>query len=169
MFSSLRQDSILYVLNKKEKPKLSIARVIGVSAPVAKYPTTFNNPMGGMETTVNITVEIDGANTEFKMIPSASSIYGDNNVVIAETKEAMSSEIESMKTNSENIIKSIDYHKSVIESCDNILVDLNPSIAREREQENKIYSLETKITGIEKVLSEMNELLKTNIKGKEQI
>jgi len=164
MFSSLRQDSLIYVLNKKDSPTLSIGRVVSVSAPAPKYPATFTNPMANIESTVDITVSIDGSSYDFKKIPSQLSIYGDSNAVISETREAMASEIETMRSNSQNIIDSADYHRKVIESCSGMLEQLNPSLAKEREQENRLTSLESKLGNIESSLAELNILLK---KGKE--
>lgn len=161
MFSSLRQDSIIYILDKKNKPALSTGRVISVSAITPKYPTSFNNPLGNIETTVDITVNMDGVNMDFKKIPSSLSIYGDNGFVISETKEAMISEIEMMKNNSKNIIESIEYHKSILDSCDEMLEKLNPNLAKEKENELKMNSLETRMSNIETVLAEMNDTLKT--------
>lgn len=164
MFSSLRQDSLIYVLNKKDSPILSIGRVISVSAPTPKYPTTFTNPINNIESTVDITVNIDGNNYDFKKIPSQLSIYGDNNAVISETRDAMASEIETMRSNSQNIIDSIDYHKKIIECCSNMLEQLNPNLAKEREQENRLNNLESKLGNIESSLAELSNFLK---KGKE--
>lgn len=166
MFSSLRQDSLLYVLNRKENPTLSVGKVVSVSAPTPKYPNTYTTMMQGIETTIDITVNIDGSNVDFKKIPSNLIIYGDSGMVISETREAMMSEIETMKTNSRNVIESVDYHKRVLECCDTMLEQLNPSLAKEREQENKLNSLETRMGKIEDVLAEMNGTLKS-IKGKE--
>jgi len=156
----------LYVLNRKDNPTLSIGRVISVSAPLPKYPNTYTNPMSGIETTVDITASVDGSNVDFKKIPSNLVIYGDSGIVISETREAMISEIETMKSNSRNIIESVDYHKRVLECCDTMLEQLNPSLAKEREQENKLNSLEARMGKIEDVLAEMNGTLKS-IKGKE--
>lgn len=166
MFSSLRQDSLLYVLNRKDNPMLSVGRVVSVSSPMPKYPNTYTNPMSGIETTVDITVNVDGSNVDFKKIPSNLVIYGDSGVVISETREAMISEIETMKSNSRNVIESVDYHKKVLDSCETMLEQLNPSLAKEREQETKLNNLESRMGNIEKVLAEMNGTLKS-IKGKE--
>ena len=76
MFSSLRQDSLFYILDKRSKPILTVARVAAVSNPAPKYSPGTNplNPLlNGMETTVDITVSVDGQNTDFKKVPSPST------------------------------------------------------------------------------------------------
>lgn len=160
MFSSLRPDNLFYVLHKGEKPTLDVGRVVSVSNPVAKYNTSIQ-PTFGIETTVDVTVNVNDTNMEFKQLPSTLSIaaWGNNGVVVSDDKAAMNSEIESMLNNSRKIIDSVDYHKSIIENCENILVTLNPNIAKEKQQEEKINNLEGKIDGIENTLSDMKNIL----------
>ena len=86
MFGNIRQDGIIYILDKRNIPTLSVGRVSAVSNPVPKYSTTFNPMANGIETTVDITVNIDGSNAEFKKVPSNLSIYGENGVVISEQR-----------------------------------------------------------------------------------
>lgn len=162
MFSSLRQDSTLYILDKTAVPVLNIGKIIGVSSPVPKYPS--NLSLGIIETVVDITAATDDKKYIFEKVPSNLSIYIENGVIISENKEAMSVEVEAMRDRSIKTIESIDYHKSVVESCDNILLQLNPNIAREKEQENRLKSLEDKMGNIETVLSQMNQTL-TNLKN----
>lgn len=161
MFSSLRQDSLFYILDKRNTPALTVARVAAVSNPVPKYGAAINPLVNGMETTVDITVDIDGQKTEFKKVPSSASIYGENGVVISESKDAMFAEIEAMRENSKRIIESVDYNKTVMERCDVMMGQLNPGIAKEKENDSRLSKLEERMGGIEAVLSDMNGTLKS--------
>lgn len=158
MFSSLRQNSTLYILDKAGVPKLKIGKVTGTTTPVPKYNVPTNG-LGGFETVLDIFAEAEGTPYEFKKVPSQVSIYSDNNVVISESREAMSAEIEAIKTLSSKVIAedNIKFHNDVVESCDIIQATLNPNIAREKENENKINALEQKLSNIETILSKMNE------------
>lgn len=49
----------------------------------------------------------------------------------------MSSEINSMKQRSTDIVNSIQLHKDIIKGCDEILMQLNPEIQERQEAENK--------------------------------
>ena len=71
----------------------------------------------------------------------------------------MSAEVEAMLRTSRQIIDSVDYHKRVIESCDKMLRELNPRFAKEKEQEEKIVSLENKMNGVENTLGDIKEML----------
>jgi hypothetical protein len=60
-----------------------------------------------------------------------------------------------MLATSRHILDSIPYHKNVVASCDAMMAVLNPQIAKEREQEQKIGHLEQKMGGIEDMLGKL--------------
>lgn len=162
MFQGLRQGSLFYILEKGDTPILKIGQVVSVSQPVPKYNTTFTpGQQFGMETVVDISVKVGDDTVDFKQLPSALSIanFGQNGVVVSESKEAMSAEVEAMLRTSRQIIDGIPYHKRVISSCDNMLRELNPQFAKEKEQEEKIGALEQKMNGMEGTLGDIREML----------
>lgn len=126
MFSALRQGSVLYILEKGENPTFKIGSVVSVTQPNYNSNFLLNN------TTVDINVKVDEQNMEFKNVLSTQSVTNYNNAVITETKELMSIEVENMLQNSRNIINSTNYHNNVIASCENILKELNPRFAKEK-------------------------------------
>ena len=162
MFSGLRQNSLFYILEKGEAVTLKIGQVVSVSNPQPKYNQyqplqPYNQP----ETTVDVKVKIGDDTMDFKQLPSNLSIvnFGQNGMVVSESKEAMSAEVEAMLRNSNSILDSIPYHKKVITCCDEMLRQLNPQFAKEKEQEEKIGVLEQKMGGIENTLSQMMGML----------
>ena len=161
MFSSLRQGSPFYVLEKTDEPKLKIGSVASVSQPVPKYSNTFipNQQFGEM--VVDVVVKVGEEELKFEKLPSNLSIanFGANGVVVSESKEAMNSEVEGMLRNSKQIVESVPYHEKVIASCDIMLRELNPQFAKEKEQEEKIGLLEQKMSGMEVTLSDIREML----------
>ena len=64
---------------------------------------------------LDITVDVDGKMTNFQKLPANTEIadFG-NNIVIATSKEAMNSELISMKQRSLDIIGSVELHESVV-------------------------------------------------------
>ena len=161
MFQSLRQGSLFYILEKGETPKLKIGHVVSVSQPQPKYSTSFPLPTNGVEMVVDLSVKVDSETMDFKGLPSNLSIanFGARGMVVSESKEAMSAEVEAMLKTSQQAIDSIPYHQKVLASCDDILRELNPQFAKEKEQEEKIGALENKIVGMESSLSEIRDLL----------
>ena len=156
MFSTLRQNSPIYVLDKKDSPVLKKGIIETVSPQRSRTGSFYGQPM---DMIVDIRVNIDGTSQEFKNIPANLSIANDGNIVISETKEAMSTEVDSMLSISKQILESIDYHKDVIEKCEQILKDLNPQFAKDKLQEEKINSLEFRIGGVENTLGDIKDML----------
>ena len=86
-------------------------------------------------------------------------IANSGDVVVSESREAMSAEVEGMLRQSETMLDSIEYHKEVVKSCESILLTLNPQKAKEKAQEEKIGQLESKVTGMESTLSDIKKML----------
>ena len=156
MFSTLRQNSPIYVLDKKDSPVLKKGIIETVSPQRSRTGSFYGQPM---DMIVDIRVNIDGTSQEFKNIPANLSIANDGNIVISESKEAMSTEVDSMLSISKQILESVNYHQEVIEKCEQILKDLNPQFAKDKLQEEKINSLESRIGGVENTLGDIKDML----------
>lgn len=156
MFQGLRTNSLFYVLDKGENPNLRIGQVVSVSNPQTKYPT-FNNGFTPqpMETVVDVKVKLGDEEVDFKQLPANGQIANDKNLVVSDNKDAMSAEVDAMLRQSKAILESVDYNKRVVESCEGILQQLNPQIAKEKEQTEKINKLEGKVSGIEGKIDKM--------------
>lgn len=162
MFSGLRTNSLFYILKKGEKPVLKVGQVSSVSNPSPKYGQYPTTPMFGqqMETVVDVSVKVGDETMEFKQLPSNLSIANlGQNVVVSENKDAMNAEVEAMLRNSRGILESVSYHESVIASCDSILRELNPQLAKEKAQEEKIVGLEDQMGKLSIALSSIQEML----------
>ena len=156
MFQGLRTNSLFYVLDKGENPNLRVGQVVSVSNPQTKYPT-FNNGFTPqpMETVVDVKVKLDDEEVDFKQLPANGQIANDKNLVVSDNKDAMSAEVDAMLRQSKAILESVDYNKRVVESCEGMLQQLNPQIAKEKEQTEKINKLEGKVSGIEGKIDKM--------------
>ena len=160
MFQGLRTNSLFYVLDKGENPNLQIGQVVSVSNPQTKYPT-FNNGFTPqpMETVADVKVKLNDEEVDFKQLPANGQIANDKNLVVSDNKEAMSAEVDAMLRQSKAILESVDYHERVVKSCEVMLLQLNPQIAKEKEQAEKISKLEGKVSGMEGKLDRMMGLL----------
>lgn len=161
MFSGLRQGALVYVLDKSDKIQVKQGFVESVSAPRSMYKT-FNPAVTfgtNMQSVVDITLKIDDQKKEFVGIPSNVTIHSYGDYVITESKEGMIQEVDAMLQNSTNIVNSIDKHRQIISSCENILKELNPVYAREQERDEVIGSLTQKVNSIEGVLTRLESML----------
>lgn len=141
MFSSLTQGSIVYILDKQDRPKLKCGEVVGVSA--LKFQANGS--------TVDLKINSEGIIQDYGNIPSNSSIVSYNNgkVTISETKQGLQNEVESTLQNSKNIVNNIEMYKQNIIDYEEILKQLNPQFAKDKERDTRLNNLELKFKGVE--------------------
>lgn len=161
MFQGVRQGGIFYILEKGEDIKLKIGQVVGVSNPQPKYNQFGAVPIYNQEQekVVDVKVKVGEDVLEFKQLNANMNIANSGNVVVSDSKEAMSAEVEGLMRNSQQIIESVSYHEKVVVFCDSILRELNPQFAKEKEKEEKMAVLEGEVTGIKETLGEMMNML----------
>lgn len=160
MFQGVRQNGLFYILEKGDNLKLRVGQVVSVSNPQPKYGQ-FNTPTFGSqpEMTVDVRVKVDEETMDFKQLNANASIANSGNVVVSDSKDAMSAEVEGLLRTSKAILESVPYHEKMLVACDNVLRDLNPSFKKEKEQEEKMTMLEGEVIGIKDTLNEMMGLL----------
>jgi len=168
MFSGLRENSIFYVLDKSKEPVLRIGQVVSVSNPQPKFPTYQPGQMGmqAMETTVDVKVKMQDGEAEFKQLPSNAQIANSGTLVVSESREAMLSEVEALLKMSRDVLASKDYHEKVVASCERILGVLNPQIAKEKAQEQRIGNLEADVSGMKGTLNNIESMLQKALNKK---
>ena len=115
---------------------------------------------------VDITADINGTSANFQKLPAMGDIadFG-NNIVVSCNKEAMNSEVSSMKQRSLDIINSIETHQSIIKGCDEILQQLNPEIIEKQRQEQENKALREEINSLKEMFK---EFINTSLKQEKQ-
>ena len=155
MFSALSQGSPVYILDKTSSPEYRSGEIVGVS-----YPKL--NPYNiGPQNTVDLKVKIDGNIQEFNSIPSINSVVSYNNgkLIISETKQGIQNEVESILQNSKQILNNIDTYKKNVTDCENILKQLNPQFAIDKERDERLSNLENRFDGVESKLDKIFNLI----------
>ena len=153
MFTNLSQNSILYILETKDSPKLLTGNVTSVSMPRAQYATFGQN----METVMDITAIVDGERREFKRIPCANTIanFGPDAFVLADSKDAMNSYISAALQNSKNIVSGYEKHKKLVTEYEAILEELNPVLRADKEKDMAIQNLKDEVLELKQMLIDM--------------
>ena len=153
MFSALSQGSSVYILDKTSSPKYLIGEVVGVSQP----KINFNG-----QSTVDLRVNVDNSVQEFSNLLSINSIstYNGGKVIISETKQGIQNEVESILDNSRKIIDNINQYKENIKDCEEILKQLNPQFAKDKERDDRLFNLESRFDGVESKLDKIFDLIK---------
>jgi len=159
MFSNLSAGSVLYVLDTRSKLKLTSGQINSVSLPRPKR-AVFNPtaPYGqNIETVIDIVATINGERREFREVPSTATIanFGSDAFILADSREAMLSQVNTMLQNSQSIISDIDKHKNIVKDCKEILIELNPSLAAEAQRDNAISTLQGQVDMLSKQLGQL--------------
>lgn len=153
MFSALSQGSSIYILDKTSSPKFLVGEVIGVSQPKISFGNT----------TVDLKVKVEDAIQEFNNLSSINSISTFNNgkLIISETKQGIQNEVDSILSKSQQIVDNIEVYKQNIVDCENILKQLNPQFAKDKERDDRLQNLENRFDGVESKLDKIFDLIKT--------
>lgn len=114
------------------------------------------------EMVVDIVVKVNNQDITYQKIPANLDIadFNNSNIVLSDNREAMNSEISSLKQKSIAIINSIDFHKEMISNCDKILSELNPEFAEKQQQQLEINSLKTQMGEMAKSITELMSMNK---------
>lgn len=151
MFSALNQGSLIYILDKTEKPKLKIGTIVAISQPKVSY--NIQN-----QQVIDIKCQVDGATYDYNGIPSSSSIVSYNNgkITLSETKQGLQTEVESLLQNSKQIVDNIAQYKQNIIECEGILKELSPQFAKDKARDERLDNLESKIDQLINLINKKN-------------
>ncbi len=165
MFSNLRPNSQLYILHKDSTPYVEVGQVVSVSQPQPRYQ--LNNFMAPQELVVDVVVSINGNNVTLQKLPANLDVadQGTTNgaLFISTSRDAMNSEVNTLRQKSLDIINSVDYHKKIVQDCEVLLQRLNPEFAEQKQQKQEIDMLKTQMS---EMMSGMKELM-AQLKSKE--
>ena len=148
MFQSVRPNSPIYVLHKGDNPRLETGYVVNQPIPKPKYqmPNAFGQPQ---ELVVDLVIKLNDITVNMNAIPAqldiADSYSNGENLVISDSREAMNSEILSLKQKSIDIINSVPYHKNLTVTYDKLLSDFNPEMAEKQAQQKEISALKAQM------------------------
>lgn len=164
MFQTLRIGTPLYVLRKNE-PKLEMGEVTFVSQPVNQ----FGQPVygGTQPATVDIKIQIADKQMDLQKLPATFTIADcGNGIVVSESRDAISNEINILRQNSQRILESTEQHKAIVQRCNELLAEINPQVKQEAERAKEIESLSQRVGGLENSLADIKGLLIQSLNGK---
>lgn len=154
MFSALNQGSLVYILDKTDKLNYSIGEVVGTTIP--QFATDGTNQM-----VMNIKVKIGDVTTDFNNIPSNSSIvtYKGGKTIIAETKQQIQAEVESILHKANYTLEHIEDIKVEAEQAETILKSIDTNYAKDKARDEEIASLKDKVSGVESKLDKILDIV----------
>ena len=157
MFSGLNQGSRVYILNKTNGIEFKIGEIVGTTTPV--FATDGTNMM-----VVNLKVKVDGSNVDYNNMPASNTSvsYNNGNLIIAESKQTIQSEVEATLQHANYVVEHIEDYKNQITKCEEVLKELNPQFAKDKERDDRINSLDIKVSSMEGKLDKILNVLSSN-------
>ncbi len=167
MFQNLRSGTPLYVLHK-DTLQFETGEVISVSP--ARPQTSQNYGIGIMppqQMVIDVEVNLGGKNIKIPNLLTNLSITDcDNNVVVSDSREVLSTEVSVLESNSQKILDSTDYHKDRVQKCQELQQMLNPQKRQDAERAKEIETLAQRVGGLEGSMGRIEGMLSQFLKGK---
>ena len=160
LFKDMKPGYPVYMLDK-ESVKTMTGKVVNVSQPRFGNQTPANgNFQATAQMYVDVTLEVDGQ-TKTYSIPDTLGVTYAGDIVLSVDREGVLRDVEAMKSQSEEVLRGVDRHKAVIESCEKILEEWNPVFAEKKRQDERISGLENEVKGLGSMLRDfINEFKK---------
>ena len=134
------RDLIMQAINGIE---FKIGEIVGTTTPV--FATDGTNMM-----VVNLKVKVDGSNVDYNNIPAnnTSVSYNNGNLIIAESKQTIQSEVEATLQHANYVVEHIEDYKNQITKCEEVLKELNPQFAKDKARDERIAGIENEVAGM---------------------
>ena len=160
MFQSVRPNSQIYIFHREDNPRLEVGYVVNQPIPRPKYqlPAAFGQPQ---ETVVDLVVKTNDQTYNYSNLPAqldvADSMSNGESLIISDSRDGISSEILNLKQKSLDIANSRDYHLSLVDKYEKILLDIHPELAEKQEQKQEIDILKNQMSEMSKSIASLME------------
>lgn len=160
MFQSVRPNSQIYIFHRGDSPRMEIGYVVNQPIPRPKYqlPAAFGQPQ---ETVVDLVVKTNDQTYNYNNLPAqqdvADSLSNGESLIISDSRDGINAELVNLKQKSLDIANSRDYHLSMVDKYDKILLELNPELAEKQEQKQEIDVLKTQMSEMSKSIAALME------------
>ena len=174
MFQNLRPNSTLYILHRNgANPSLEYGQVVSVSPMRTVYkPANAGYPQPTM--VVDVVVNIGGQNVNLQELPANQDIADDTRtgMLVSASRDEMNAEVITMKQKSEEVLRSVDYHRNFLAACDQMLSVLNPEFAAKQQQEKELADIKEQLSRVlamnENLMKRLAEKEETTLKPKQE-
>ena len=163
MFSALSQGSPIYIIDKTDGLKYKTGEVVSITQGNL-FNTNFGTQSFTPNGTITIKVKVDNSVIDYPEAPRNGSIMSYNNgaTVLCDNKQSMINEIENTLQQTKQILTNRNKYEKVVDDCETILKDVNPVFAKDKERDERINSLDGKVTSMEGKLDKILNVLSNN-------
>lgn len=165
MFSALSQGSPIYIIDKTDGLKYKTGEIVNVIQN-STFGGTFGTTSFAPNGTLNLKVKVDGNVIDYPEVPRNGSVmsYNNGSTTICETKQGLITELENTLQQTKQILASRPKYEKIVSDCEELLKEINPVFAKDKERDDRIDSLDTKVTSMEGKLDRILNVLSSNNK-----
>lgn len=154
LFKDIKQNYPVFLFDKQELT-FTQGKVTSVSLPRLNMSSN-GMPMlsqgNSAPMVVDVTIESAGRTATYT-IPENLAVTYAGNVVLSTEREGIVREVEAMKATAEQVLKSVDRQKEVLEKANSLLVELNPVYKEKRDTEERFNKIENSVSEMKNMLS----------------
>ena len=163
MFSALSQGSPIYIIDKTDGLKYKTGEVVSVIQGNS-FGGTFGTTSFAPNGTITLKVKVDNNVIDYPEVPINGSVMTYNNgaTIICETKQGLISELENILQQTKQILAERPKYEQIASDCESLLKEINPVFAKDKERDDRINSLDTKVTSMEGKLDKILNVLSNN-------
>lgn len=164
MFSALHQGSPIYIIDKTDGLKYKTGEVISViqgNSFGGTFGTTTFAPNGN----ITLKVKLDDNNIiDYPEVPRNNSIASYNNgaTIVCDNKQGLVESLEKILQDTKQLLADRPKHEQIVSDCEELLKELNPVFAKDKERDDRINDLDNKVTNVEGKLDKILTILSTN-------
>lgn len=149
MFRGLRGNSPIYIVYKNE-PRLAIGEVTNavINPPQFTAANYVNGVLTPPSESVDLYVKVGNEEITLQKLPTDVSIADFGNMIVSESRDSITSEIDRLRAVSVKAVAEVDRHKAAITEYDRMLESLNPYLAKVTEQAKEIDQLKRMVEAL---------------------
>ena len=159
MFSALSQGGLVYIVDKTDGLKYKTGEIVSITQSNTFSATNYM-PNGSLM----LKVKVDGNTIDYPEIPRNGSVasYNNGSTFVCDSKQTASTQIEIILQETKEILSKKSYYEQLEKDCEDVLKTLNPIFAKDKERDDRINGLDSKVTSMETKLDKILNVLSNN-------
>ena len=163
MFSALSQGNLVYIIDKTDGLKYKTGEIVNIvqgNIFGGAFGTSSFVPNG----TVTLKVKVDNNVIDYPEAPlnGSKASYNNGATIVCDNKQGLISEIENTLQSTKQLLADRPKHEQIVNDCEEILKELNPVFAKDKERDDRINSLDSKVSSIASKLDKILNAVSIN-------
>lgn len=176
-FAEVQEGFYLHLLLKDKEKGISYkkGKVVGKGTP--RFPEIPKNQTAQFyqqlaasptERVIDITLEFDGQRQTFATFENKEA-QADQNISLACSQEVIMAEVNAIQEGAKQIVDNIDYYKDLLNKCDEVKSQINPSFAQAKLKDEEMASMRKEMQELKQLLLQMSKTNETGSKEPEKV